>query len=108
MIAELAAGGVVERALKRFHVEVGGEHALPRADAVTIGWPVLAFCAVVAPIAAAIAGQVEFGIPCVIGGAATLLVTGLWMRLFPVLRHLDTFPNAAEPEPRASALESAG
>jgi putative ABC transport system permease protein len=33
-----------------------GEHALPRADAVTIGWPVLAFCAVVAPIAAAIAG----------------------------------------------------
>ena len=33
-----------------------GEHALPRADAVAIGWPVFAFCAVVAPIAAAIAG----------------------------------------------------
>lgn len=33
-----------------------GEHALPRADAVAIGWPVLAFCAVVTPIAAAVAG----------------------------------------------------
>jgi hypothetical protein len=30
------------------------------------------------------------------------------MRLFPVLRDLDTFPSAAEPEPAASALESAG
>jgi putative ABC transport system permease protein len=33
-----------------------GEHALPRADAVAIGWPVFAFCIIVAPIAAAIAG----------------------------------------------------
>lgn len=33
-----------------------GAHALPRADAVAIGWPVFAFCVVVAPIAAAIAG----------------------------------------------------
>jgi putative ABC transport system permease protein len=33
-----------------------GQHALPRADAVAVGWPVLAFCVVVAPLAAAIAG----------------------------------------------------
>ncbi len=33
-----------------------GAHALPRVDAVAIGWPVFAFCVVVAPIAAAIAG----------------------------------------------------
>ncbi len=33
-----------------------GDHALPRADAVAIGWPVFAFCLVVAPVAAAIAG----------------------------------------------------
>ena len=44
----------------------------------------------------------------VVGGAATLVVTGVWMRLFPVLRDLDTFPHAAEREPQASALESAG
>jgi hypothetical protein len=44
----------------------------------------------------------------VVGGVATLVVTGLWMRLFPVLRDLDTFPDAAEPAPAASALESAG
>jgi MFS family permease len=29
-----------------------------------------------------------------IGGLATLVVTGLWMRLFPGLRHLDRFPEA--------------
>src|SRR6185312_4241675 len=31
----------------------------------------------------------------VIGGVATLVVTGVWMWLFPVLRHLDRFPHAA-------------
>ena len=43
-----------------------------------------------------------------IGGVATLAVTGAWMWLFPVLRHLDRFPQAAEREPSVSALESAG
>ncbi|MGV3516326.1 ADOP family duplicated permease [Luteitalea sp.] len=33
-----------------------GAHALPRADAVAIGWPVFAFCVIVAPVAAALAG----------------------------------------------------
>ncbi len=44
----------------------------------------------------------------VIGGVATLVVTGAWMWLFPVLRHLDRFPHAAAEDPAASALESAG
>lgn len=44
----------------------------------------------------------------VVGGVATLVVTGVWMRLFPVLRDLDEFPTAAERRPEASALESAG
>ena len=35
-----------------------GQHALPHADAVSVGWPVLAFCALTAPIAAAAAGLV--------------------------------------------------
>jgi MFS family permease len=30
----------------------------------------------------------------VIGGAATLAVTGLWMRLFPTLRRMDHFPGS--------------
>ena len=30
----------------------------------------------------------------VIGGAATIAVTGLWMRLFPTLRTMDRFPGA--------------
>jgi MFS family permease len=36
----------------------------------------------------------------VLGGVATLAVTGIWMRLFPVLRHLDGPPQppAAPPE----------
>jgi MFS family permease len=34
----------------------------------------------------------------VVGGVATLVVAGLWTRLFPALRRLDTFP---ETEPRA-------
>jgi MFS family permease len=44
----------------------------------------------------------------VIGGVATLVVTGVWMWLFPVLRHLDRFPHAAAEDPAGSALESAG
>ncbi|KAF0815120.1 Enterobactin exporter EntS [Andreprevotia sp. IGB-42] len=33
-------------------------------------------------------------IPAVVfGGAATLVVTGLWMRIFPVLSHMDRFPH---------------
>jgi hypothetical protein len=28
----------------------------------------------------------------VVGGTATLVVTGLWTRLFPVLRTMDRFP----------------
>ena len=44
----------------------------------------------------------------VIGGVATLVVTGAWMWLFPVLRHLDRFPHAAAEDPEVSALESAG
>jgi MFS family permease len=35
----------------------------------------------------------------VIGGAATIAVTGLWMRLFPTLRTMDRFPGA-EPHAR--------
>ena len=35
----------------------------------------------------------------VVGGAATLAVAGAWMRLFPVLRRLDRFPEA-EPDRR--------
>lgn len=31
----------------------------------------------------------------VIGGAATIVVTGLWMRLFPTLRRMDRFPGAS-------------
>ncbi len=29
----------------------------------------------------------------IFGGAATLLVTGLWSRIFPVLTHMDRFPH---------------
>jgi MFS family permease len=34
----------------------------------------------------------------VLGGAATLLVTGTWMRLFPVLSTMDRFPHHKEEE----------
>jgi MFS family permease len=44
----------------------------------------------------------------VVGGVATLVVTGAWMRLFPVLRDLDGFPRPAERGEQAPALESAG
>lgn len=33
-----------------------GAHALPHAESITVGWPVLLFCALIAPIAAAVAG----------------------------------------------------
>jgi hypothetical protein len=36
----------------------------------------------------------------VVGGAVTLAVAGAWARLFPVLRHVDRFP---EPETSAAA-----
>jgi hypothetical protein len=29
----------------------------------------------------------------VLGGAATLVVTGTWMKLFPVLSRMDRFPH---------------
>ena len=48
-------GGGFAVAMVALFLAVGG-HALPRADAVAIGWPVFAFCVVVAPVAAAIAG----------------------------------------------------
>jgi MFS family permease len=32
----------------------------------------------------------------VVGGAATLAVAGAWMRLFPVLRRLDRFPEPGD------------
>jgi hypothetical protein len=31
----------------------------------------------------------------IVGGIATLVVTGLWMRIFPTLRRMQTFPPAA-------------
>jgi hypothetical protein len=48
-------------------------------------------------------GEFESGVTAVwfglvpsvlIGGAATIVVTGLWMRLFPTLRTMDRFPGA--------------
>ena len=32
----------------------------------------------------------------VIGGLATLTVTGVWIKLFPVLWHMDRFPRKAD------------
>jgi hypothetical protein len=32
----------------------------------------------------------------VVGGVATLVVTGLWMKLFPVLWTMDRFPRKRE------------
>ena len=39
----------------------------------------------------------------VVGGVATLVVTGAWMRLFPVLRRLDRFPELARAAPGDAA-----
>ncbi|SNS52121.1 Predicted arabinose efflux permease, MFS family [Noviherbaspirillum humi] len=36
-----------------------------------------------------------------LGGAATLVVTGLWMRLFPMLTTMDRFPHAQKDEQAA-------
>jgi len=33
----------------------------------------------------------------ILGGAATIGITGLWMRLFPTLRTMDRFPGADKP-----------
>jgi MFS family permease len=39
----------------------------------------------------------------VIGGAATLVVTGVWMKLFPVLSRMDRFPHHAAEEAAKAA-----
>jgi hypothetical protein len=31
----------------------------------------------------------------IVGGAATLIITGMWMRLFPQLSAMDRMPSAA-------------
>jgi putative ABC transport system permease protein len=54
-LAGAVVGAVFAVAMVALFLAVGA-HALPRADAVAVGWPVFAFCVVVAPIAAAIAG----------------------------------------------------
>lgn len=46
----------------------------------------------------------------VVGGTATLVVTGAWMWLFPVLRRMDRFPHAVRettPAPTAVGAEAA-
>jgi MFS family permease len=40
----------------------------------------------------------------IVGGAATLAVTGLWMKLFPVLSRMDRFPHHAAEEAARKAL----
>ena len=43
-------------------------------------------------------------VPAVIlGGVATLIVTGTWMSLFPVLRRMNRFPNAEGSDPAKPA-----
>ncbi|HET9959247.1 MAG TPA: MFS transporter [Polyangiaceae bacterium] len=44
----------------------------------------------------------------VVGGAATLLVTGLWMRWFPMLSRMDRFPHAARDTPLSAPTIPAG
>ena len=51
------AGAVCAAGMVALFLKVG-QHALPHADAISVGWPVLAFCALTAPIAAAAAGLV--------------------------------------------------
>jgi hypothetical protein len=43
----------------------------------------------------------------VVGGSATLMVTGLWMRLFPSLRTLDAFPTTPAPGTAAPTTPAA-
>jgi MFS family permease len=40
----------------------------------------------------------------IVGGAATLAVTGVWMKLFPVLSRMDRFPHHAAEEAARKAL----
>jgi hypothetical protein len=41
----------------------------------------------------------------VIGGTATLVVTGLWTRLFPQLRYMQTFPEPISNRDAATASD---
>ena len=52
-----AAGAALSIGMVALFLQVG-QHALPHAAAVSVGWPVLAFCTLTAPIAAAAAGLV--------------------------------------------------
>ena len=40
----------------------------------------------------------------VIGGGATIAVAALWARLFPMLWHLDRFPEHASPRSRLAPV----
>jgi putative ABC transport system permease protein len=55
--AGAAAGAACASGMVALFLRIGHQ-ALPHADAVSVGWPVLAFCALLAPIAAAAAGVV--------------------------------------------------
>lgn len=56
-LAGAAAGAAFAVGMVALFLKVG-QHALPHADAVSVGWPVLVFCALTAPVAAALAGLV--------------------------------------------------
>ncbi len=56
-LAGAVAGAALSVGMVALFLKVG-QHALPHAEGVSVGWPVLAFCAVMAPIAAALAGLV--------------------------------------------------
>jgi len=56
-VAGAAAGAACAVGMVTLFLEIG-QQALPHADAVTVGWPVLAFCVLLAPITAAAAGVV--------------------------------------------------
>ncbi|HTV03647.1 MAG TPA: ABC transporter permease, partial [Luteitalea sp.] len=56
-VAGAIAGAACAVAMVTLFVKVG-QQALPHADTVSVGWPVLAFCALLAPIAASVAGLV--------------------------------------------------
>lgn len=56
-VAGAIAGTACAAAFVALFLEIG-QQALPHADTVTVGWPVLAFCALLVPIAAAGAGLI--------------------------------------------------
>jgi len=56
-VAGAAAGAACAVGMVMLFLRIG-QQALPHADTVTVGWPVLAFCVLLAPIAAAAAGVV--------------------------------------------------